>query len=326
MQRRRPNVIAWHNQCGSGDLSRGAVIEIFILTGGFLLVVFLGALFWFLRFIARKLQVESAACPKCTHQIQGQVESRCPECGWSLEAGVLAAGGIPPRPRRWLGFSTLALSVPVGILVAVLMAGLWSSFLSMVGVLQKQAQFNRAVEVDFDSQHGLRVVASADYVESFSSNAIVTGEVEVELSSGGRDIASWRGTGPVVRPHGVGINGDDVVDSLRSQIPDDDESILARILHHPRDSEILGRTIVSYAAPRGAVSGYVLDSTGQEMFDGGISSSIEGGSGMTSPSVIWWYPVPVLPLVFFLFYFLLGLRILTRRRRLEPFASVSAVK
>lgn len=290
--------------------------------GGFLLVL-LGALFWFLRFTARRLRIESAACPKCSQLIQGLAEPRCPECGWSLEAGVLAAGGIPPRPRRWLGFTTLALSVPVALLVALLMTALWSSFLMTSGIVQKHTRFNRAVEIDFDSQYGLEVVASADYMEPIFSNKIMTGAVEVALSSGGRDIASWKGTGPALGAplYSVDINGEDVIDSLRSQIPENHESSLARILHHPRDSEILGTTIVSFAAPTGAVSAYVLDSTGQEMFDGGISSSQQGSSGATPPSAIWYSPMLVVPLVFFFAFFLLGLRILIRHRRLAPFAS-----
>jgi len=294
---------------------------IYLLTGVFLLVL-LGALFWFLRFTARRLRIESAACPKCSQLLQGLAEPRCPECGWSLEAGVLAAGGIPPRPRRWLGFTTLVLSVPVGLLVALLMTALWSSFLMTSGIVQKQMQFNRAVEVDFDSQHGLEVLASADYTEPMFSNKIMTGAVEVVLSSGGRDIASWKGTGPALGAplYGVDINGADVVDSLRSQIPESDESSVARILHHPGDSEILGSTIVSFAAPTGAVSGHVLDSTGQEMFDGGISTSHQGSSGAIPPGAIWYAPMLVVPLVFFFAFFLLGLRTLTRHRRLEPFA------
>ncbi|MAB29933.1 MAG: hypothetical protein CMJ53_11800 [Planctomycetaceae bacterium] len=294
---------------------------IYLFTGGFLLVL-LGALFWFLRFTARKLRIESAACPKCSQLLQGLAEPRCPECGWALEAGVLAAGGIPPRPRRWLGFVTLALSVPVGLLVALLMTAMWSSFLMTSGIIQKQTQFNRAVEVDFDSQHGLKVLASADYTEPIFSNKLMVGAVEVVLSSGGRDVASWKGTGPVLGAplYGVDINGEDVVDSLRSQIPESDESSVARILHHPGDSEILGSTIVSFAAPTGAVSGHVLDSTGREMFDRGISTSHQGSSGAIPPSAIWYAPMLVVPLVFFFAFFLLGLRTLTRHRRLEPFA------
>ena len=276
-------------------------------------------MFFFLRFTARKLQMSEAACPKCAHQVQGLVDPRCPECGNGLGAGVLAPGGIRPRPRRWLGFGTLLISLPAAGLAVLLMSMMWSSFLQMVGLMYVHTEFSRTVSVQVDSEHRMTVESSSQYVQGSSSTA--TGEVKVVLESSGVPLASWEGTGPVLKPpvNGVRIDGGLVIDSLQSQIPRDHESPYARILNNPHDSELLGMTIVSYAAPRQTVSGYVIDFSGKEMFEGGISNSSQGRSGLVTPDPIWFLPMYVVPLVFFLAFLLLGLRILFRRRVLEPF-------
>ena len=296
-----------------------------LLLGGILLVL-VAAVFCFLWFTARKLRVEAAACPRCTHRVQGLVEPQCPECGRSLGGGVLAPGGIPPRPRRWLGFAALGLSLPAAGLAVLLMSFMWSSFLQMVGLIYMHSEFNRSVVVQIDPEHQLKVVSSADYVHG-STTTNATGETEVVLSSSGRDIAVWKGTGPLLGPplSGVRIDGGIVIASLQSQVPPNHDSPFARILDSPADSRILGRTIVSYAAPAGAVSGYVLDSTGKKLFDGGISSSQDGRSGLVMPDPIWHLPMYVVPLVYLLAFLLLGLRILIRRRALEPFVPEPSV-
>ena len=210
----------------------------------------------------------------------------------------------------------------------------------MARVIQMKEDFNQSVSFKFDSQHRLEVAGSAHFVEPLNSDTIPTGSVEVLLSSGGRESASWKGTGQLVGTptYGIAIDGGDVVDSLRSQVPKNPESSLARILHHPGDAEILARTIVSYAAPAPGVSsavsfpaadvsGYVTTGKSSDIkVAGGVVSSKRGSRLFTSVDPLWFLPMFLVPLVFFLAFFLLGLRILTRRRRLEPFASVSAVK
>ena len=325
--------------------SRGTatVIESFAyLFSSLLLLAFAGGLFWLVRFIARQLQVESAACPKCAHVLQAPIESLCPKCGWSLEAGVLAAGGIPPRPRQRLGIAALALSVPVSILVFIPSSFLWNSFLTMANVIQHEVVFNQTMSFMFDSKDRLEVVGSADFVdpmEPWSSAKTATGAVEVQLSSGGREIASWKGMVPFEEDAAGSyfvINGEDVVDSLRSQVPQNSESSLSRILHHPGDAEILAKAIVFYTAPKAVVlgsvsfpaagvSGYVTgNSSEHKLPDGFTVSSYQGGKGPSQVNPLWYLPIFLIPLVFFLAFLLLGLRILNRGRRLALFSRQSS--
>ena len=296
-----------------------------LILGGIPLVL-VAAVFWFLWFTARKLRVVAAACPRCVHRVQGLVEPQCPECGRFLGGGVLAPGGIPPRPRRWLGFVALGLSLPAAGLSVLPMPVMWSSVLQMVGLSYMHSEFNRSVVVQIDPEHQLKVVSSADFVEG-SSKANAIGDVEVVLSSSGLDIAVWKGTGllfgsPV---RGVRIDGGVVIASLQSQVPPNHDSPFARILNSPVDSGILGKAIVSYAAPTKAVSGSVLDSVGRTLFDGRVSASQSGRSQLVLPDPIWYLPMFVVPLVCLLAFLLLGLRILIRRRALEPFVPEPSV-
>ena len=289
-----------------------------LLLGGLLLAL-VAVVFYLLWFTARKLQVKEAACPKCVHKVRGLVDPRCPECGTDLGAGVLAPRGIRPRPRRWLGFGALLVSLPAAGLAVLIMSMLWSSFLQAVGLIYMQTEFTRTVTVQVDSSHQMTVESSSDFVERAGSTA--TGEVKVVLDSSGVPLASWKGTGPVLGPpvNGVRIDGGLVIDSLQSQIHPDHESPFATILNDPLDSELLGKVIVSYAAPTKGVSEYVIDFSGKKMFEGGVANSSEGRSGLVLPDPIWFLPMYVVPLVFLLAFLLLGLRILFRRRTLEPF-------
>lgn len=303
-------------------IGHGGSMSLFLMIGLLLLVAVFYVILWA---TARKLRVSNASCPACGHSVQGLVEPRCPECGSGLDRGVVRAGGIRPKPRRWLGFITLF----VGLVSAPIVTGLaemnWGSLLRMTGLIYMQTEFNRKVEVSINQTNQLVVMNSGAFTSK--SNVVVTpGEVEVVMRSNDQDLATWEGFGPVKKgtPNGVLITGEEAVNSLRSQIPHDSDSPFAAILHDPEDSAILAKTIAAYSG-NASVSANVQNSRGKPMFDGGISSSAGGSSGPVWPSAIWFAPIYVISGVIFLLYLLLALRILLYRRALQPFEPQASV-
>ena len=293
---------------------------------GVLLLV--AALYLSLWVTARKWRVSNASCPACGHSVQGLLEPRCPECGSGLDRGVVRPGGIRPKPRLWLGLITLF----VGLISAPVVMGLtemnWDNLLRATGILYFKTDFSRSVEVTINHTNQLVVGNSGAYT-SRAKDVVPSGEVTVVIRSDDRDLATWKGSGPVhgIRgsQNGVLVTGEEAVDFLRSQLPPDSDSPFAEILHDPEDAAILAKTISAYAS-KGSVSANVQNSQGKRMFDGGISSSSGGGTSMVWPSAIWFAPIYVVSGVILLLYLLLGLRILFFRRALQPFEEQACVQ
>ena len=287
-----------------------------ILAGFFVLEsVLLGLLcliFW-------RGRVAHVACPGCAHNIQGLPEPRCPECGRDLTEGVVLPGGLRPKQRLWLGVVVLVLGVVTSFLALGLLGTSWDLILRRAGLVYMQQDFNRKVETEIDAFNRLEVRSTGTYAQNNLTNEV--GEVTVILSLNDRDIATWKGMGPIeVRPsEGVRIDGNEVIEGLRSQVSEESESRFASLLHNEEDAVLLGDVIVSYAAPQGSVSAGALDSRGSKMFDGSISASNAGGGQLVWPSAIWFAPIYVIPAVLFLGFLILGLRILIFRRHLQPF-------
>lgn len=303
------------------------------LLGVLLLVV---AVYLSLWVTARKWRVSNASCPACGHSVQGLLEPRCPECGSGLDRGVVRPGGIRPKPRLWLGLITLF----VGLVGAPVVMGLtemnWDNLLKATGILYWKTNFSRSVEVTINQTNQLVVGNSGAYstnafgriYDLFPKDVVPSGEVTVVIRSDDRDLATWKGSGPVQGKRGsqsgVLVTGEEAVNSLRSQIPHDSDSPFAKILNDPEDAAILANTIAAYAS-KGTVSANVQNSQGKPMFDGGISSTSEGGTSKVWPSAIWFAPIYVISGVIFLLYLLLALRILLYRRALQPFEEQASV-
>ncbi|MDG2030447.1 MAG: hypothetical protein P8J45_05520 [Phycisphaerales bacterium] len=225
-------------------------------------------------------------------------------------------------PRRWFGALTVAVGLVSSVLALTLFVASWDSFLRMTGLLYLHVEFNRSVNVTIDQTNQLQVNTSGSYDKKNNVSTVTTlGQVEVVLSRNDKELAIWNGQGTIQNNpiKGVLVDGDQVVGVLRSQIPRDSDSPFAGILHNEEDAAILARTIESYADTNGSVSSYVMNSQGKKMFDGGISSSSGGSSGLVWPSEIWFVPIYVISFVICGLFLMLGLRILLYRRSLQPF-------
>ncbi|MCP4836338.1 MAG: hypothetical protein GY895_16410 [Phycisphaera sp.] len=291
---------------------------VLLLPGAMLVIAVAGLLV--LRIWGRRLRVDGEACPSCGHPVQGLVDPRCPECGGDLEAGVVGRGRIHPRRALWLGLLNIVLGVSCSTVLILALGMNWVPFLTSTGRIHRRAMFDRLVEVGIDESNRLQVECSADYVVGNAGTA--GGRVEVLLLSKGRRIATWKGTGPInaiAVNRGIIIQSMVIVESLRSQVPAEDPSPFARILHDPIDADILAGVIDGYAAPTGGVSAGIRDSRGEFLFRGGISTTGKNQIIPVYPSAIWFAPVYVIPGLVLLAYLCSGVLVLTGRHRLQPF-------
>ena len=290
---------------------------VLLLPVGLLLLIL--AVYIVLRWVAGRLRVQEEACPSCGHPVRGLMEPRCPECGQELLAGVVGVGKIRPRPGLLLGVLILLLGVIWTAVVPGVMESRWTVILRWAGQIKKVVDLDSEIKVGIDQSNHLSVRRVANFV---TQDPNATGEVQVTLLSDGEALAAWKGTGPILGAgsHGIVIDGMETIQALRMQIPPESDSPFAPILHGHDDASILARIITLHAGPQWApVSGYVLDSRGQKMFNGGISATTNGGTSVVWPSEIWFAPVYVISGVIFLAYLWLGVRILIDRGRLQPF-------
>ena len=67
-----------------------------------LLVIFVPLVVLTLIYLRGRV-VEEIACPNCGHSAYGLREPRCPECGVSLDSGVIRRGSLRSAPRIGFG-------------------------------------------------------------------------------------------------------------------------------------------------------------------------------------------------------------------------------
>lgn len=295
-----------------------------VVAGSLIVVIllFLGAFF-----LARNVRCRDQACPHCAHNVQGLDSPRCPECGDSLEAGVVPVGGMRPARRILLGTVLLVLSPIIWFALTLSVGGNWQEALFDMGLIYMVDRVDReiAVGIDFDDKLKVRVIG-----EHRRKDPLKEYEFIVTITQGNRlwkdqELAKWPG---IVRVAQDGTMQDfdatAIVESLRAQIPVGSDSPFAPILHEPRNQKILEAIMKSFVVTKGIGQGSVSsdwdDADGNRIFDGSISSRSSSGSGLSWPSpLVVTLPVYLIPFLAVLPFIVLGTMILVRHRTLVPF-------
>ena len=274
-----------------------------------------------LHVLVGRLGVGSEACPHCAHEVRGLADPRCPECGQRLENGVVRQGDLRPRTRNRLAVLAIVLGGVLGGLLLHAVDRRSYDIWSMTGLADERIDMVRETVTGQPPQPQLLVRTDVDF--RLSEHAESTGEVEVVLREGDRDLAAWRGVGPVLIEDGasprIGIDAVTAIEELRASLPVDADARMAAILHDDANTAALAAAIASYAIYEGTVSGRVVDAGGRKIFDGSIQTTTSGVVTTEPPSALWhavWWSLPV---GIFLLYLGLVFSLLRQRWRLQPF-------
>ena len=173
-----------------------------------------------LHVLVQRLGLKGDACPHCAQEVRGLADPRCPECGARLEQGVMGRGHLRPWVRNRVAVLAIVLGgVSGGFLLDALdrrSYDLWT----MTGLADQRIDLVREVVAGQPPQPQILVRTDVDFW--LSEHAESTGEVEVVLREGDRDLAAWRGVGPVrikddASP-GIGIDAVVVIANINDEV------------------------------------------------------------------------------------------------------------
>lgn len=290
----------------------------FLASGVVLLLALLGlsALLW----VIGKLRVPCESCPRCAHAVVGLTDPRCPECGEDLAEGVVGTGGLRPAARHRIAIVAVTLGVVCGGLLLGIFGDRWNQVLNAAGLMDQRIDIRRETTLGVAPQPQIMVGTDVDFLRSEVDTS--TGEVIVVVRDGGRDVAAWRGRGPIRIQAGalpkIEIDPVAVLDELRSQLSTTSDSEAAAIVRDESIGPILAAAIASYATYEGSPSGHVVRPDGRKIFQG-IGVSQTGARQSVRPSLIWYAPIYVVPATIFALCLWTALRVLIRNHRLRSF-------
>lgn len=289
------------------------VIPMLLLAGAFALIC-----------VVSKRRATETLCPNCLHSTRGLHEARCPECGCSLQDGVIGQGMTLPRRRGHLA-------------VMLTLVGLYFGALGVaagIGFASWKAQERR------DTGTVSRVRVGAEFWppegdkgrESIwiDADGVVDrrepGPIDVVVEWRRPDctaIARWRGVAnpnwvasastddPPSEVQGITLDSRVAVEGLAALAPEDHDSPIAQLLASASDRETLALAIELAAGheaepiPQDVLRSAAGDHLLRELnFSGGLSG------WALSPSVpiyiAWSLPGAAVAILFFVFAFRVG--------------------
>ena len=324
-----------------------------------LLVIFVPLVVLTLIYLRGRV-VEEIACPNCGHSAYGLREPRCPECGVSLDSGVIRRGSLRSAPRIGFGVTLACLGLVLSFVVFVLLQATWPLLLRSeettaqweyeIALAPSGERLRTPSHLRPEIPTRLRFSAEAVFVGLTSTSA--PADIEVDLINDDVVVASWKGSGVwnATRMGGMGNtlvfkqwNGNEeddpltfdealVMASLREQVLAQTDSPFAYLFDEEKSTAGLRAQAIA------AIELVLLHlhpmstSTGtQQWWDaqGNVVLVTEGkGTGSITSAVVWpndiWFaPIYVIPIAIFLGCLIASIRVLRIRRVLVPFESTT---
>lgn len=212
-------------------------LRVFLVLGT-ILVALLGPLV----LLVRARRGSEPRCPGCLHQVTSLPTSRCPECGRSLEGGVIASGGWPPSLSRYARFAVVVLSLLIGAAVFWVAGGLTDGMIRVFSLEPRERVVDRSSAYALQQEHSIEIRVRSERFGPDRDLALepVPSRVSLTLHDG----RNWYGVDreSVLSPtweddsHLENPGIDDfapLLEELRARIPVEPETYASGLLHDP---------------------------------------------------------------------------------------------